>query len=573
MRQLSLAVAAMLLGACAPAPTQLIVVVDTDFDVPGGLDLVEVTVTGPDGARFTESQVMEGSGSLPLTLTVVPESLERLGPLQIEAVGSHDGTDRVTRHARVTLVREQTLMLPMFLFRSCEGVTCGASMTCGADGCGPVEVSLYPWTGTPIRIGDDAGAPFDGGIDVGPTDAGPRDGGGPRDVGPGCSVTGCDDENPCTDDVCEVDGTCEHEPNALSCDDGLFCNGLDTCGGGTCSVHAGDPCIAPTTCDEATSVCTGCADATHCPADTFGAWGACEGFASACATAGTEARTVRTFTCEDGACVPADESESRACSRPTDGMVCGATSCDPFGACEGAGCALTGTQSRTCRDQVCSGGTCAPSPRTETAACSRPTDGTSCGATSCDGWGACGGFADTCTLSGTHSRTCTDPVCSGGACGGAPRSESEACTRPSTDGPSCGATTCGDWGACEFADACTTTGTMRRTCNDPICSGGGCASIPRTETTGCSRGSTDGMTCAATSCTAFGACTGFTATCDEEGTHSRTCTDYVCGGGTCNGSSRGETEACYRDQNGVHCGGSGTTTRCCDTGACICCFC
>jgi hypothetical protein len=89
------------------------------------------------------------------------------------------------------------------------------------------------------------------------------------------------------------------------------------------------------------------------------------------------------------------------------------------------------------------------------------------------------------------------------------------------------------------------------------------------ENRGCSRGSTDGTPCGATSCGGWGACGGFTTTCDEEGTESRTCTDYACGGGTCNGTDRTETQTCYRDQFGVSCGG----TRCCDSGACICCLC
>jgi len=39
------------------------------------------------------------------------------------------------------------------------------------------------------------------------------------------------------------------------CDDGLYCNGADSCGAGTCSVHAGDPCVAPAYCDETDDQC------------------------------------------------------------------------------------------------------------------------------------------------------------------------------------------------------------------------------------------------------------------------------------------------------------------------------
>src|SRR5262249_32728515 len=40
-------------------------------------------------------------------------------------------------------------------------------------------------------------------------------------------------------------GNCAHTANSAACDDGIFCNGTDTCAGGTCSIHAGNPCPGP----------------------------------------------------------------------------------------------------------------------------------------------------------------------------------------------------------------------------------------------------------------------------------------------------------------------------------------
>ncbi len=61
-----------------------------------------------------------------------------------------------------------------------------------------------------------------------------------------CNVGTC---NPAT-------GICEAVPanEGLSCDDGIFCNGTETCSAGTC-VSSGDPC-APLFCDETTRTCT-----------------------------------------------------------------------------------------------------------------------------------------------------------------------------------------------------------------------------------------------------------------------------------------------------------------------------
>jgi hypothetical protein len=81
-----------------------------------------------------------------------------------------------------------------------------------------------------------------------------------RDFGTPCTSDG----EPCTDDVCSGGAAdCTHPPNSASCNDGLFCNGNDTCAGGTCSAHDGNPCPLPDSdgdcteaCNEATDDCT-----------------------------------------------------------------------------------------------------------------------------------------------------------------------------------------------------------------------------------------------------------------------------------------------------------------------------
>ena len=60
----------------------------------------------------------------------------------------------------------------------------------------------------------------------------------------------CDDSNVCTDDSCDGSYTCQHASNTAACDDTLYCNGTDTCSGGSCSQHAGDPCVGGGECNE-----------------------------------------------------------------------------------------------------------------------------------------------------------------------------------------------------------------------------------------------------------------------------------------------------------------------------------
>ena len=79
-------------------------------------------------------------------------------------------------------------------------------------------------------------------------------------VDPGCLLDAdCDDGNPCTTNVCNINRDCQLTNNTASCDDGLFCNGTDTCSGATCSVNAGDPCVrggeCANQCDESGNTC------------------------------------------------------------------------------------------------------------------------------------------------------------------------------------------------------------------------------------------------------------------------------------------------------------------------------
>jgi cysteine-rich repeat protein len=73
-----------------------------------------------------------------------------------------------------------------------------------------------------------------------------------------------DDGNQCTDDRCNGAGACLHPNNTASCDDHLFCNGTDTCSGGSC-IHSGDPCVGGGVCNN---ICNEAADNCVAPAGT-----------------------------------------------------------------------------------------------------------------------------------------------------------------------------------------------------------------------------------------------------------------------------------------------------------------
>ena len=80
----------------------------------------------------------------------------------------------------------------------------------------------------------------------------------------------CNDDNPCTTDACDA-GVCSITP--VDCDDGAFCNGVETCDttDGSC-VSPGDPCAADLNCNETDDTCdttTACTDDTGCDDGLF----------------------------------------------------------------------------------------------------------------------------------------------------------------------------------------------------------------------------------------------------------------------------------------------------------------
>jgi hypothetical protein len=398
----ALALAALLAASAGCASTgvntQVLVIIEAEPGVRAVTQRLHLDIaSGPAGtglAALTTRDLRDGD---PFTATDWPRSVVLVpvdrDPNRVYAIEVTALDDRGRAVASVRAfsgyVTGTTRVLRLWLRDSCIGVVCDPASTCDRGRC--VMVDYVDPTTLPLRD-DDAGIADagDGGMDAA-IDARIPDVGLPDSPVPDawlpdahrCTAAECDDGNPCTDDVCDAaSGMCTRTNNTASCDDGMFCNGLDACSGGTC-VHAGNPCVGSTTCSERTTSCTGCANDSECPAAMMGAWTTCGGFASECTTMGTQSRTVRAFHCVMGSCTPTDMTQMQACMRATEGVVCGSgTSCTAYTPCAGypAGCAGgTGTMTRTCTDHVCRSEVCAAEMRPEMAACfGRPADGTTC---------------------------------------------------------------------------------------------------------------------------------------------------------------------------------------------------
>ncbi|HYC54934.1 MAG TPA: hypothetical protein VEL28_08335, partial [Candidatus Binatia bacterium] len=202
----------------------------------------------------------------------------------------------------------------------------------------------------------------------------------------------CDDSNPCTADTCSTTVGCVHPAQANSCDDGVFCNGTDSCSGGTCSSHAGDPCTGGAECAD---VCNETADACLTPAGTV------------CTSDGN--------VCTNDVCDGAG-----ACSHPhntapcVDGLFCnGADTCAGGSCSQHAGDPCAGGSE--CSDECNEGGDHCLDPGGT--ACS--DDGNECTDDECSGSGTCAHPANTGTCDDLNFCT-VDDSCGGGSCNATP---------------------------------------------------------------------------------------------------------------------------------------------------------
>jgi len=162
-------VAALALAGCDDDPTQLIVSIDSDLAVPSQLAVLRASVFVGDERKWQDEFTIAPVGSLPLSFGVAPADGDPLVAItvmvQALAPGGH-----VTVQRRVTtrLVPGQSVLLPLFLAKSCVNVTCPQGQTCTEDGCEPEEIDV----GRDASVSPDAAV--DGGED-GQVDAGSMD--------------------------------------------------------------------------------------------------------------------------------------------------------------------------------------------------------------------------------------------------------------------------------------------------------------------------------------------------------------------------------------------------------------
>jgi hypothetical protein len=223
-----------------------------------------------------------------------------------------------------------------------------------------------------------------------------------KTVGTACT----DDGNVCTNDQCTgASNICSHPNNTASCTDGLFCNGTDTCSGGSCVVHSGDPCPGADgdgncseSCNEASDNCTApdpngssCTDGLFCDGTETCTGGVC-GSSTGDPCSGPDG---------DGNCAESCDEATDTCTAP-----------DPDGSSCTDGLFCDGTE--TCSSGVCGNSTGDP--------CPGPDGDGNCSE-------SCNEAGNNCTAPDPNGSSCTDGL----FCNGADTCNAGACTTHAGD--------------------------------------------------------------------------------------------------------------------------------------------
>ena len=354
--------------------TELVVVVDSNLDVPTDIDTIRVQVSG--AATMTATGELTGPRGQPLPRTVgVVHAGGALGPVTIVAQGLSRGSPVVERRVVTSFRSGKTLMLRIYLSASCAHVDCAGNQTCIDGACGSPDVpaaSLPEWSGNVGRVDggtstcvpvtercngvdDDCDGAIDNGFDfeTDPINCGGcgavcnRPNAAVACMAGDCVIAGCDpgfdDCNGNAADGCEqMLDTAEHcGACGMTC---TFPNAVAACVGGACALSSCEPGFDD--CDMDTA--TGCEQML----DTVDDCGAC---GTMCVFANAAAR------CNAGMCeIEACDAGYDDCNMdPTDGCETALSTLTDCGSC-GTACSVANATATCatgmCRVEMCDAG-------------------------------------------------------------------------------------------------------------------------------------------------------------------------------------------------------------------------
>jgi len=388
----------------------------------------------------------------------------------------------------------------------------------------------------------------------------------------------CEDGNPCTSGSCNGDGSCQQQPASGACDDGNVCTGADACANGQCKGSADKACNDnnPCTADlcDATKGCiakpadpgTACADdGNPCTLDQC-ASGVCAHTAApgtvACADDGNPCTVDQ---CAAGQCAHPAAAAGAPC--PDDNLVCTDDVCSGVGSCShppskvGTACPDDGD---ACTGDECDGagvcahpvgkGMCKIGGVCVAAGGKNPAN--PCQA--CDPSVTQAAFVNKDGLACSDDNACTTgDTCSGGACKGSAKSCSSldsACAVGQCGAlgacaavPKPSGTSCSDGNPCTAVDVCNGAGScagkpvdcsaLSDGCNTGLCANGACIKQQKPANTGCS----DNNACTTNDVCTAGVCIGKGIDCTGK---TDACNTGACSNGACVAQPKANNTVC-----------------------------
>ncbi|HXC50953.1 MAG TPA: hypothetical protein VN634_08720 [Candidatus Limnocylindrales bacterium] len=254
----------------------------------------------------------------------------------------------------------------------------------------------------------------------------------------GNACTGPDGDSNCAESCSESRKSCSGpDPNGSACNDGLFCTGADTCSGGTCSMHAGNACKGSDgdsncveSCNEAAKNCAGsdpngspCNDGLFCNGSDTCSGGSCSVHSgNPCAGADGDGNCSESCNESADSCTAADANASPC----NDGLFCNGPD-----TCSGGSCSVHS-------GNPCAGadgdGNCSESCNESADNCGGPDPGGS----SCDDGLACNA-ADSCSngFCTTHAGTQCPGADGDSDCAESCSDTAAGCTSPDPPGSAC----------------------------------------------------------------------------------------------------------------------------------------
>lgn len=185
-RGLLLLLLALLLSACSRPPTQLLVAVRSDLEVPQVMTAVAARVRAANGAEGPAANgerrfalVGDGAVALPFSFGIAPIQGDPSIPLVVEVEALSPSGDVLVLSRTITGFQVgKTLLLEVFLSRRCQPLRCGAEQTCLDATCVPAAVASasLPEVVPGQELSRDVGASDAGAADAGAVDAGSIEG-------------------------------------------------------------------------------------------------------------------------------------------------------------------------------------------------------------------------------------------------------------------------------------------------------------------------------------------------------------------------------------------------------------